>query len=164
MSANKSAWNPKYKQGLYNLINKDKYIGDPNNIKYRSSWELAFCSYLDNNKSIIKWQCEIPITYVDLRNHTHRYYIDYYYQKKTNDENLMERVLVEIKPKAELFPPISPKNETAKALENYEYSIRTHIKNKLKWNSAEEYAAKHGMKFIILTEDHLKRAGLIPNK
>ena len=63
-----------------------------------------------------------------------------------------------------MFPPTRPKNETAKALENYEYAVRTHIKNKLKWSSAEEYATKRSMQFIIITEDHLIKGGLIPPK
>lgn len=162
MSSNKSAWNNKYKQGFYKLINPEKYIGDPNNIKFRSSWEYAFCSYLDNNQKIMKWSCEQPvISYTDLRNKLHRYYPDFYYELKTDDINLMKRVIVEIKPKTELYPPERPKNETAKALENYEYAVRTHIKNKLKWSAAEEYAKKRGMEFAILTEDHLQKAGLI---
>lgn len=165
MSANQSKFNNKYKQGFYQLRNPEKYKGDPSNIKYRSSWELAFCNYLDNNDTIIKWACEQPIiTYSDLRNKVHRYYPDFYYEKTTNDDNLMTRVIVEIKPHVELFPPERPKNETAKALENYEYSVRMHIKNKLKWAAAEEYAKKRGMQFIILTEKQLINAGLIQEK
>jgi hypothetical protein len=162
MGSNKSNWNGKYKQGFYKLLNPDKYKGDPNNIKFRSSWEYVFCSYLDNNPKIMKWACEQPIiTYTDLRNKVHRYYPDYYYEIKTDDENLMKKVIVEIKPKNELYPPTRPKNETAKALENYEYAIRTHIKNKLKWSKAEEYAKNRGMEFIIITEEHLQKAGLL---
>lgn len=162
MSSNKSKWNNKYKQGFYSLKNPEKYKGDPNNVKFRSSWEYAFCNYLDNNEKIIKWSCEQPIiTYKDLRNKVHRYYPDFYYEIKTDGDNLMDKVIVEIKPKVELFPPVEPKNQTAKALENHEYAVRTHIKNKLKWSAAEEYARKRGMQFVIITEDHLQKAGLI---
>jgi len=163
--ANKSKLNSKYNQGKYSLKNQSKYIGNPSEIIYRSSWEFAFCHYLDMNDSIVKWACEQPIiTYQDLRNKVHRYYPDFYYEKLSNDENGITQVIVEIKPKIELFPPIRPKNETAKALENYEYSVRTHIKNKLKWSAAEEYARKRGMQFIIITEEQLIKAGLIPEK
>jgi len=165
MSSNKSKLNTKYKQGKYPLKNPEKYKGDPNDVVYRSSWELAFCHYLDNNPSITKWACEQPIiTYKDLRNKVHRYYPDFYYEKLTNDVNGIVKVIVEIKPKTELFPPTRPKNETAKALESYEYGVRTHIKNKLKWSAAEEYATKRSMQFVIITEDHLIKSGLIPPK
>lgn len=163
MSSNKSTIsNGKYRQGKYNLINKGKYIGDPDNIVFRSSWEYAFCQYLDNNEKIMKWACEQPIiSYTDLQGHLHRYYPDFFYEIKTNDDNLMNRVIVEIKPKKELYPPDKPKNETAKALENYEYSVRTHIKNKLKWSASIDYAKKRGMEFVIITEEQLQKWGII---
>jgi len=163
MSSNKSTiGNGKYRQGKYNLINKGKYIGDPDNIVFRSSWEYAFCQYLDNNEKVMRWACEQPIiSYTDLRGGLHRYYPDFFYEIKTNDENLMSRVIVEIKPKKELYPPDKPKNETAKALESYEYAVRTHIKNKLKWSASVDYAKKRGMEFIIITEEHLQKWGLL---
>ena len=162
MSSNKSSWNNKYKQGYYKLINPSKYVGNPNDVKFRSSWEYAFCSYLDNNDKIIRWGIEtLIITYSDLRNKVHRYYPDFYYEMKTNDDNLMKKVVVEIKPKVELYPPVKPKNETAKALENYEYSVKNHIKNKIKWSAAEDYCKKRGMEFVIITEEHLQKAGLL---
>jgi len=162
---NKSKLNSKYNQGKYQLRNPEKYKGNPSEVIYRSSWEFAFCNYLDNDSTIIKWSCEQPvITYQDLRNKVHRYYPDFYYEKLTNDVDGMVKVIVEIKPRTELYPPTRPKNETAKALENYEYAVRTHIKNKLKWSAADEYAIKRGMKFVIITEDHLIKAGLIPEK
>jgi hypothetical protein len=166
LSSNKSKYNPKYQQGVYNLINPEKYIGNPLDIKYRSSWEAAFCRYLDTNDKIIRWGCEQPvISYTDLKGKSHRYFPDYYYEMVRNgDASNHERVIVEIKPASELVPPIRPLNETAKALENYEYAIRTHIKNKLKWESAFNYAQKNGMKFVIITEDRLIKEGLIPPK
>ena len=164
MSSNKSAWNNKYTQGVYNPVNVNKYIGDPTNIKFRSSWEYAFCKYLDLNEKILKWSCEQPIiTYQDLRNKVHRYYPDFYYELMIGDDpNNYSRVIVEVKPSKELYPPNKPKNQTGKALENYEYAVRTHIKNKLKWNAAEEFAKSRGMQFVIITEDILKKSGILP--
>lgn len=166
MSSNKSKWNSKYNQGIYNLLHPEKYIGNPLDIKFRSSWEGAFCRYLDTNERIIKWGCEQPvITYSDLRGKVHRYFPDFYYEMLRNgDSNDYLRVIVEIKPSSELVPPIKPLNETAKALQNYEYAVRTHIKNKLKWSAAEDYARKTGMEFVIITEDRLVKQGLIPPK
>jgi hypothetical protein len=166
LSSNKANWNPKYHQGVYNLLNPQKFIGNPIDIKFRSSWEGAFCRYLDTNDRIIKWGCEQPIiTYSDLRGKVHRYYPDFYYEMvKNGDASNYERVIVEIKPTTELNPPEKPKNETGKALENYEYAVRTHIKNKLKWSAADEFAQKNGMRFVIITEDRLIREGLIPPK
>lgn len=163
MSSNKSQWNSAYKQGFFKPQNISKYIGDTSNIKYRSSWEFSFATYLDMNPKILRWSCEQPIImYQDLANTTHRYYPDFYYEIMVGDNaNEFNRVIVEIKPKAELYPPERPKNETAKALENYEYAVRMHIKNKLKWNAAEDFAKKYKMQFVIITEDKLRQKGLL---
>lgn len=164
MSANKSKFNNKYKQGFFHPQNPMKYIGDPTNIKFRSSWEYAFCTFLDMNEKIIKWSCEQPvITYSDLRGKVHRYYIDFFYQICPNgDSNNLKNVIAEIKPSSELVPPQKPVNESGKKLESYEYAVRTHIKNKLKWDAAVDYAKKHNMEFVIITEKTLKEKGLLP--
>jgi hypothetical protein len=166
MSSNKSKLNTKYNQGKYNPINPNKYIGNPLDIVYRSSWELAFCKYLDQNEKVIKWGCEQPIiTYSDTKGSVHRYYPDYYYQICKNGNPLnFTQVIAEIKPASELNPPIKPLNETGKALENYEYAVRTYIKNKIKFSAAVDFADKNGMEFVIITEDRLIKEGLIPPK
>ena len=163
MSSNKSKFNSKYKQGFYHLQNPNKYIGNPTKIIFRSSWEYAFCTFLDMNEKILRWSCEQPvITYQDLRNKVHRYFPDFYYEiLKNDDPHDFKKVIVELKPKSELYPPKRPLNETAKSLENYEYAVRTHVKNKLKWNAAIDYAGKNGAEFIIITVDHLKQRGLL---
>lgn len=163
MPSNKSKYNSKYKQGKYNCINPHKYIGNPSDIVFRSSWEYSFCVYLDKNEKILRWSCEQPvITYQDLRNKVHRYYPDFFYEIMVGDDpNNFKRVIVEIKPGSELYPPKKPEKETGKKLESYEYAVRTHIKNKLKWEAAVNYAKKHKMEFIIITEDILRKKGLI---
>lgn len=162
MSSNKSKFNAKYKQGYYQLQNPSKYMGNPGNIKFRSSWEYAFCTFLDMNEKIIKWSSEIPITYFDLRGKSHQYFVDYYYELCiNNDIQKFQKVIAEIKPSSELVPPEKPINESAKKLKNYEYSVKTYTKNLLKWNAAADYAKNHNMEFIIITEKHLKQKGLI---
>lgn len=171
MSSNKSQLNSNYQQGKYQLKNANKYIGDPQNIVYRSSWELAFCNYLDVNKSIIKWSCEQPIVvYQDMTSMEHgvpktrRYYVDFFYEKLIDGDECSEKVMVEIKPSTEVKPPVRPLNETTKALKNYSYGIKTYAKNCCKWEAAERYAKKRGYQFLIITEVHLMKAGLIPAK
>ena len=161
MSNNKSPYNSKYKQGIYIPQNKEKYFGTE--IKFRSSLEYAFCVFLDLNERILKWSSENPIIiYQTLDSQTHRYYPDFYYEMMTdNDPNKLKRVVVEIKPKSELYPPVKPLNETFKSLSNYEYSVKMHVKNKLKWNAAEEYCKSRGMEFVIITDEILKNRGII---
>jgi len=138
-------------------------MGDPTNIIFRSSLEYSFCVFLDKNKNIKKWGSEIiVIHYRDLQGNSHKYFTDFYYELIIdNDSNNFKRVIVEVKPERELYPPTRPKNETAKSLENYEYAVRTHVKNKLKWQAAFEYAKKRKMEFVIITEKRLQKEGII---
>ena len=53
--------NTKTKQGYYRVTHKEKYIGDPELVIFRSSWEFAFCKYCDMAPSVTRWSSE-PIT------------------------------------------------------------------------------------------------------
>jgi len=56
----------KYHQGIFNPKNPNKYKGNPNNIVYRSSWELKFMRYCDLNEKILEWGSEeFFIPYLD---------------------------------------------------------------------------------------------------
>ena len=53
-------------QGYYQVQNPKKYVGDPNLVIYRSSWEQAFCRWCDFSPSITRWSSEpIKIPYYD---------------------------------------------------------------------------------------------------
>ena len=167
MTANKSKRNRRYKQGKYIPKNPEKYLGRPP-IIYRSSWEFAFCKFCDLNDNVRKWNSEgIEISYQIVNNlnqiETHRYYPDFYLEMiKNNDNESYERLLIEIKPKRETEFPKQPKKQTLKMLENYEYALKTLKKNLHKWSFTKEWCAKRGIKFLIITEDDLKKKGLIP--
>ena len=168
MSRNRSRiGNKRYHQGKYNLQNPNKYIGTIP-ILYRSSWEFAFCKFCDLNEKVKKWSAEgLEIPY-QIKNdigqiETHRYYPDFYLEMiKNGDNELYDRLLIEVKPKRETEFPQPPKKHTLKMLENYEYALRTHKKNLHKWAFTKEWCEKRGIKFIIVTEDDLKKKGLIP--
>jgi hypothetical protein len=152
----------KYHQGYYKPLHPEKYLGKVDAIVYRSGLELKFMQYLDTKDHIIKWNSEgITIVYQDTTGASHRYYPDFYYESKNpKNSKLIDRVVVEIKPYSETQPPVRPKNESVKSLSNYEYSYKTYLKNKLKWGKAVEFCEKRGLKFIIITEKHLKKANI----
>lgn len=160
--------NRRYKQGYYLLQNPDKYLGNPREIVYRSSWEHAFCKFCDLNDNVRKWSSEgleIPyqITNDIGQTETHRYYPDFYLEMiKNGDLEKYDRLIVEIKPKSDTEYPLVPKKQTLKMLENHEYSLRMYKKNLHKWSYAKEWCEKRNMKFIIITEIDLKKKGLIP--
>lgn len=156
----------KYKQGSYPIQNPNKYIGQLP-ILYRSSWEFAFCKFCDMNDKVVKWSSEsleIPykITNSSGEIETHRYYPDFYLEMSDgSDTERYDRLVVEIKPKSETEPPTAPVKHSLKMLENYEYSLKTYKKNLHKWAFTKDWCEKRGLKFIIITEDDLKKRGLI---
>ena len=53
-------------QGYYKVQHPEKYIGDPNLVIYRSSWEASFCRWCDFSPSILRWSSEpIKVPYYD---------------------------------------------------------------------------------------------------
>ncbi len=140
-----------YYQGKFNPINKKKYKGDLNNIWYRSSWECKMCSWLDRTPEVLQWSNEetiIPyISPVD--NRVHRYFPDFLYVIQTNKG--IETRLCEVKPKAQTKPPKTPKRKTQKYLKE----IATYSVNSAKWLAAQQYCAKMGYIFEIITEKEL---------
>lgn len=138
--------------GRYNLKNKGKYKGDPNNIIWRSTWELKFLKYLDNHPNILEFSSEEHVVpYISpLDGKYHRYFVDFYFKVLTKEKEIKE-YLVEIKPYAQTLEPKRPKKIT----ESYVNTVKTYLINSAKWNAAKKYAEKQGMSFIVITENHL---------
>jgi hypothetical protein len=153
----------KYYQGYYTLMNKQKYIGNPQKVTYRSRWEFFFMQYCDMNEQIVKWGSEVvTIPYQDEKGGFHRYYPDFYIEMRDkNDPEKYQRIVAEIKPKNEMKMPEPPKKDTLKAYESYEYQLKMFQKNILKWQSAKAFCDKKGLKFILLNEDHLKESKIM---
>lgn len=140
--------------GLYKPQNPEKYRGNPTRIIYRSMWEKKFMIFCDLTSTIVEWGSEeIYIPYrspIDGR--IHRYYPDFYIKVKTKDGKY-EKYIIEIKPKRQTIKPNDkPKRKTAA----WKREVLTYIKNRAKWDAAEDFCEDRQMKFKILTEDHLK--------
>lgn len=140
--------------GLYKPVNPKKYRGNPTRIIYRSMWEKKFMIFCDHTSSIVEWGSEeIIIPYrspIDGR--IHRYYPDFYIKILTKSGNY-EKYVIEVKPKRQTQKPNEkPKRKTAA----WKREVLTYIKNRAKWDAAEDFCEDRQMKFKILTEDHLK--------
>lgn len=136
-------------KGRFKPRNYQKYIGDPTNIIYRSSWELDFFRFCDSNDSIVAWGSEeIRIPYrLETDGRIHTYYPDVVLKTSNN-----QTILVEIKPyKETIEPDRSPK----KRKKTYITEVMTYIKNQSKWKAAEKYCADKGWKFLVITEKTL---------
>jgi len=140
-----------YKQGLYKLQHPLKYIGNPDECYYRSSWELRFMKYCDLNTGVLKWGSEIHrITYIDFKGKQRTYIPDFYM------ETVKGTFIVEIKPEQETQEPIVPKGHiSASKMRSLEYLSQTWTKNNHKWHFAKEWCQSRGFQFKIVTESSL---------
>jgi hypothetical protein len=132
--------------------NPKKYIGDSNNIIYRSSWECKVMSWLDRTDSILSWASEeLIIPYVSpVDNRVHRYFPDFLVKVKTKDGK-NKTMLIEVKPKKQTVEPVIRKRVTKQFINE----VTTYAVNQAKWKAATEFCLDRGWEFMLMTEDHI---------
>lgn len=136
--------------------NPQKYIGNPNEIFFRSSWEIHAMKFLDSSNAVMKWGSEeIKIPYLKpvIDETTGKAYVkpaNYYpdfivvYQDKTG---ATQTEILEVKP---LKESLQEKAKTAR--DKMALAV-----NMAKWKAADEFAKRNGMKFRVVTEQSLFR-------
>jgi hypothetical protein len=139
-------------QGIFRPKNPKKYIGNSNNIVYRSSWECRVMNWFDQNEDIISWASEeLIVPYKSpIDNRFHRYFPDFIVKVKTRD-GTMKTLMIEVKPKKQTIPP-EPRKRVTK---QYVTEVTTYGVNQAKWKAAQEYCLDRGWEFKIMTEEHL---------
>ncbi len=167
--------NSRTKQGYYQVQKKEKYIGDPNLVVYRSSWEMAFCKWCDYAPSVLRWSSEpIKIPYYDRvsklneckklgldpnnpRNwQVRNYHTDFWVEIDKGD--VVEKWFIEIKPKNKLKKPIPPhKDSKLKLIKRFNIEAKEYLINEAKFAALKEWATRHNTKFYIFTEDTLSK-------
>ena len=145
-----------YKQGIFKPRNPDKYIGNVNNICYRSGWERRCFKWLDESPKIIRWNSEeVVVKYVSkLDGRIHNYFVDLYFETKNKNGDII-KYLAEVKPYAQTIKPVEGKNKTT-----YLNACMTYQRNMDKWKYCNEFAKSRDLKFVILTEKNTKGAFL----
>lgn len=140
----------KFKQGIFRPNHPEKYKGTQP-ILYRSSYELKYMRWCDYNPSVISWGSEsVIIPYQNpLTGRISRYFVDSNITLKTKD-GILKKYLIEIKPSIQTMPPKPSKNTKALLRRQAEY-----VKNRAKWDAAEQWSKRKGYEFTILTEKHL---------
>ena len=146
----------KYK-GKFTPTNPKKYIGDSNNIIYRSMWERRCMKYFDGNPSIL--QCaseEVVIPYYDTATKkVRRYFPDFLI--KVKDKNGKEKThLIEVKPSKDMRPPVGGKGKKKSTVL---YEMKTYQMNRDKFASARKWCDDRNIIFDIWTEKHLQQRG-----
>lgn len=140
-------------RGKYTLINPQKYVGDVNDITYRSIWERNAMRWCDENPNVIEWGSEeFSINYMNpVKGKISKYYPDLFL--RMSDGKLR---IIEIKPKSQTAPP-EPQNRRTK---KYITEVATWAVNSEKWKAAREVAQRNNLSFEIWTEDTLTEMGI----
>ena len=138
--------------GRFKPSNPQKYMGNHENIVYRSSWECRVMNWLDKNPSIVSWASEeLIIPYKSpVDNRMHRYFPDFVVKVRGQDGKT-KTMMLEVKPKYQTKPPEQLKRVTKR----YITEVATWGVNQAKWAAAEEYCKDRGWEFKLITEDHL---------
>lgn len=143
-------------QGKFKTKNTSKYQGNPDEIYYRSSWELSVMLWCDSNPNITKWSSEeLVIPYLcPTDNRIHRYFVDF---RITFNEK--STYLIELKPQKYTIPP-QQKSTNKRARKQYLTEVINYVKNQAKWKAADEFAKKQGATFQVWTEETLGQLGI----
>lgn len=138
-------------KGIFKPSFPKKYIGDPNNIVYRSLWERKFMRYCDTNEKIVRWASEeIAIRYFNpVKKRVARYFPDFYIEF-IDKEGKKKKSLIEVKPARETKPP-KPGRKTKNQL----IAESLYVQNTAKWKAAEEFCLDNGWEWRIMTEKEL---------
>jgi len=143
----------KYNQGYFRPQNPQKYLGDPNNIVYRSGWELKFMRWCDRTENVLEYGSEeFFIPYFDpVTNRVRRYFPDFIIKVREQSGEI-KKYVIEIKPKRQTMPPVQT---SKKRTRTFISEVKTYAVNEAKWKAAKEWCADRMLEFRIITEDHL---------
>lgn len=130
-------------RGRFTPKNPDKYMGGKDPI-YRSSWELTFMQFCDNNPAIQQWASEsVKIPYRDPLTGKNTVYVPDFLIVYL-DKNLNKHAeLIEIKPNNQAVLESVGKNKTNQA---------QYVKNMAKWGAAQRWCKKYGIVFRVISE------------
>ena len=150
--------NGKHEQGYYAVINKHKYIGDFNNVIYRSSYERTFYAELDTDPNVLYWCVEPPQLKIKYFNKKKRkwasYFPDAFCVKMVGGVEV--KCLIEVKPKSKLKKPVEPKTNDSKKMISYQRRMDEYNVLDAKRKAAVDFCKIKGMEYIFITENTVK--------
>lgn len=136
----------KWANGLFEMSNPDKYIGNKKP-RYRSSWEWAFMRFCDNNPSVMNWASEsIKIPYRHPLTGKNTIYVPDFFIVYQNKKKQKIAELIEIKPNNQAKFESVGKNMQNQA---------AYIVNRAKWEAANKWAKLKGIRFRVVTESDI---------
>ena len=138
---------PRFAKDKFHPRNKKKYVGTgiPT---YRSSWELHFMRFCDENNNILEWASEpMRIPYRNPITGKQTVYVPDFLIRYRDKTNRVITELIEIKPYKQSIIE-------GKANANMRATVAV---NHAKWEMARRWAKKHGVGFRIITERDMFR-------
>jgi len=139
-------------KGKYYPKNPEKYVGDPDKIIYRSTWERDAMIFFDQHSGIIYWsseECAVPY-YDPIAKKKRRYFPDFIVKTQGKDGNTAV-FMIEVKPLKQCSPPEKKKRVTKRYVKDY----CTYKTNEAKWIAAKKYCEEQEWKFMLITENNL---------
>ena len=132
----------KWAQSFYIVKNPEKYVGNKKPY-YRSSWEMSFMAFCDNNPAVVQWASEaIQIPYKNPVTNKQTIYVPDFLIVYMDAKQQLHTELIEIKPFKETTM------ESAKSLRD-KYSVAI---NMAKWEAAKNWCKANRIFFRIVTE------------
>lgn len=139
----------KYAQSFYEIRNPEKYVGKKKPF-YRSSWELAFMNFCDNNPAILQWASEaIHINYRNPFTNKNTIYVPDFLIVYVDKSGQRHAEVIEIKPSKESTME-SAKSQRDKAMVAL---------NMYKWEAARKFCAAQGLNFRVVNESDIFHQG-----
>lgn len=144
-------------QGQFKLKNPRKYLGDQNNVYYRSSWEFSVMMWCDSNPNITQWSSEeLVIPYLcPTDNMRHRYFVDFTITFQNGAQ-----YWIELKPEKYTKMPEQSTKKSRTSKKRYITEVFQYVKNQAKWKAADEFARQKGATFQVWTEKTLESLGI----
>ena len=128
----------------------EKYVGAKTPI-YRSSWELTFMMFCDNNPSVQQWASEsVKIPYQDPLTGKNTVYVPDFLIVYVDKNMKKHAELIEIKPKNQAMLESVGKNP---------YNQAQYVKNMAKWQAAQAWCKRMGLRFRVVSEQDLFHTG-----
>lgn len=133
----------KFAKDVYKVQNPEKYVGSRSPV-YRSSWELTFMQFCDNNPSVQQWSSEpVRIPYRDPLTGKQTVYVPDFLIVYLDKNMKNHTELVEIKPANQMIKEKVGKNP---------YNQAQYIKNMAKWEAAGAWCRHQNIKFRVINE------------
>jgi hypothetical protein len=139
----------KFAQGVYKVINLQKYVGTKSP-RYRSSWEFTFMKFCDENNHVLQWASEsVSIPYRHPLTGKQTIYVPDFLITYQGSNGRTVAELIEIKPRKQsvIEGKMSERDRAIVAI------------NYAKWDAATKWARRQGLTFRVLNEDQIYRNG-----